>query len=285
MNSFLMVWKKMQKVLIWIMIGACCIFLCLYLWKRNADKHIYEAPDYYKADLRELLSHKELSQEDYTFLFWQTGLPEKTLKKMIAEGKEEMIYRIQDRFFVKSVPVCAKNSVISWEEWNAEEEDKIIFADLEDGDILITPCSHTFGWRNGHAAIVVDAKEGETLESVVLGTKSSLQYLDKWEMYPCVMVFRLKGVSEEIRAQIAQSAKENLCGIDYGLEMGFLFPAYGTEMTAKTHCAHLVWYAYRSFGYDLDSDGGRIVTPKDISKSPFLELVQVVGADPEKLWK
>ena len=156
---------------------------------------------------------------------------------------------------------------------------------LEDGDILITPCSHSFGWRNGHAAIVVDAENGETLESVVLGTKSSLQSLEKWELYPCVMVFRLKGVSEEIRCEIAQNAKENLCNIDYGLEMGFLFPAYGAEMTEKTHCAHLVWYAYRSYGYDLDADGGRIVTPKDLSESPLLEPVQVVGANPMELWE
>lgn len=285
MSSFRIIWKKVQKVLIWISIGVGCAFLCLFIWKRNADKHIYEVPDYQKVDLSELLNSKELSQEDYRFLFMQTGLSENALKKLLAEGKEEQIYCIQNRLFKETNPVCEKNSIISWEEWNEREEDWITFAELEDGDILITPCSHSFGWRNGHAAIVVDAENGETLESVVLGTKSSVQSLEKWEMYPCVMVFRLKGVSEEIRREIAQNAKENLCDIDYGLEMGFLFPAYGAEMTEKTHCAHLVWYAYRSYGYDLDGDGGRIVTPKDLSESPLLEPVQVVGVNPMEFWE
>ena len=67
--------------------------------------------------------------------------------------------------------------------------------------------------------------------------------------------------------------------------MGFLFPAYGAEIAEKTHCAHLVWYAYRSYGYDLDGDGGRIVTPKDLSKSSLLEPVQVVGVSPMGLWE
>lgn len=285
MNGSRLAWKKVQKVLVWTGIGACCIFLCLFLWKENADKHIYEVPDYQKADLEELLNKKELSEEDYRFLFMQTGLSEAAMKKLLEEGNEEKIYRIQNRLFKETSPVCEKNSIISWEEWNEREEDWITFAGLEDGDILITPCSHSFGWRNGHAAIVVDAENGETLESLVLGMKSSLQSVEKWEMYPCVMVFRLKGVSEEIRSEIARNAKENLCNIDYGLETGILFPAYGEEVTEKTHCAHLVWYAYRSYGYDLDSDGGRIVTPKDLTESPLLEPMQVVGVNPRELWE
>ena len=44
-----------------------------------------------------------------------------------------------------------------------------------------------------------------------------------------------------------------------------------------THCAHLVWYAYNRFGYDVDSDGGVIVTPRDIFESPVWEVVQVYG--------
>ena len=46
-----------------------------------------------------------------------------------------------------------------------------------------------------------------------------------------------------------------------------------------THCAHLVWYAYKQFGYDLDSDGGRIVTPRDLYESPMLEIVQIYGME------
>jgi hypothetical protein len=38
-----------------------------------------------------------------------------------------------------------------------------------------------------------------------------------------------------------------------------------------------VWYAWQVFGYDLDSDGGRLVTVEDIWESDLLEIVQVYG--------
>ena len=45
-----------------------------------------------------------------------------------------------------------------------------------------------------------------------------------------------------------------------------------------------MWQAYFNFGYDLDSNGGAIVVPKDIATSPLLEVVQVYGFDPDRLW-
>jgi len=53
----------------------------------------------------------------------------------------------------------------------------------------------------------------------------------------------------------------------------------------RTHCAHLVWRAFKQFGIDLDSNGGKIVKPQDIANSPHLEVVQIYGFHPEKLWK
>ena len=38
-------------------------------------------------------------------------------------------------------------------------------------------------------------------------------------------------------------------------------------------------------GYDLDPTGGPLVTPDDIANSPYLEVVQIYGFDPDKLWK
>jgi hypothetical protein len=46
----------------------------------------------------------------------------------------------------------------------------------------------------------------------------------------------------------------------------------------------VVWYPYERYGYDLDSDGFWLVTPKDIANSDLLEVVQVYGADPEAIW-
>jgi uncharacterized protein YycO len=51
-----------------------------------------------------------------------------------------------------------------------------------------------------------------------------------------------------------------------------------------TQCAHLVWEAFKLYGYDLDSDGGGLVTPNDIANSPLLEVVQVYGVNPREIW-
>lgn len=49
------------------------------------------------------------------------------------------------------------------------------------------------------------------------------------------------------------------------------------SVLSGTQCAHLVWYAYKQVGIDLDSDGGIFVTPYDILNSPYLEVVQSYG--------
>ena len=45
-----------------------------------------------------------------------------------------------------------------------------------------------------------------------------------------------------------------------------------------------MWYAFKHFGIDIDSNGGAVVLPKDIANSDELELVQNFGFDPDKLW-
>lgn len=177
--------------------------------------------------------------------------------------------------------ICTPNSIISWEERIRQEywykyEDRL--SDLQNGDILLTPCSHTFGWRNGHAAIVIDAEQGLTLESVVLGTPSTVQSVDKWRKYPGVMVLRLKEAAEEERCAIADYAAREMLDVNYGFWGEFAEHIFEEE-PQDTHCAHLIWTVYRAFGYDIDGDGGIVVTPKDISSSSLLEVVESYNVD------
>lgn len=178
---------------------------------------------------------------------------------------------------------------------------------VQDGDILITFSGHLFGWRSGHAAIVTNAAMGQTLEAVTVGENSQISPLEHWREYPCFALLRLKNATEEERVEIASYAARNLVDIPYKLT-GFC-GKYGetqkqgdtdpdgkqrkeiadpggkrqediAEPIEGTQCAHLVWLAYRHFGYDLNSDGGYIVTPYDIYSSEFLELVQIYGIPP-----
>ncbi len=148
---------------------------------------------------------------------------------------------------------------------------------LEDGDILLTACAHSFGWRHGHAALVVNAAQGTTLEAFTIGVPSGLRQTARWENYPSYAVLRLKGATAEQRRTIARYAQSHLTQVPYRLTSGLV-----GERTADpppgSQCAYLVWCAYRHFGIDLDSDGGRLVTVADLWSSPLLETVYSVGS-------
>jgi len=253
------------------------------------DAHF--VPDYPKTNIEEILSKNQLTEEDYKTIFCQTGLGKPSIDELRKESPDSTnaILDFQDNFFKKIDYVCEKNSPISKEESVIDENGNFIngteLAPLHNGDIMITKSSHVFGWRNGHAAIIVDAAQGETLESVVLGTNSLVQQIDKWKNYPDFMIFRIKGSSEELMNEISQSALINLNDIPYDFTVGILSPKYEKAgEISGTQCSHLVWEAFKLFGYDLDSDSGMIVTPKDIANSPLLEVVQVYGVNPEEIW-
>lgn len=247
--------------------------------------------DYPKTNIEEILSKNQLTEEDYKTLFFQTGLGKPSIDELRMETPDSTnaILDFQDNFFKEIDYVCVKNSPISKEESVIDENGSFIngteIAPLHNGYIMITKSSHVFGWRNGHAAIIVNAAQGETLESVVLGTNSLVQQIDKWKNYPDFMIFRIKGSSEELMNEISQSALINLNDIPYDFTVGILNPKYEKAgEISGTQCSHLVWEAFKLFGYDLDSDSGMIVTPKDIANSPLLEVVQVYGVNPEEIW-
>lgn len=147
---------------------------------------------------------------------------------------------------------------------------------LEDGDILVTRCTHSFGWRHGHAALVVDAGAGRTLEAITLGIPSGYGSVQSWRTYPSFSVLRLKGTGAEFRREVARYAQAHLHALPYRLTSG-LFREKAPSPPSGSQCAYLVWYAYHQFGYDLDSDGGRLVTVADLIQSPLLETVARIG--------
>lgn len=142
---------------------------------------------------------------------------------------------------------------------------------LENGDILLTFSTHTFGWRHGHAGLVVDAEQGLVLEAQQLGSPSSLAQAEHWSRYPTLQVLRLKDADSEVRQAAAAYAAGSLAGLPYRLSSGLL-PARGEEI-ASVQCAYLVWCAYSRQGWDLDGDGGRLVTVADLASSPLLERI------------
>jgi uncharacterized protein YycO len=159
-------------------------------------------------------------------------------------------------------------------------------APYKNGYVLVTKATHSLGWRHGHAGIVTDADNKETLEAVLLGQDSMLQDINKWRNFPSFMMLKLKDASQEDLDEIARFAKNNLLNVPYGLSVGFFSKKNPEPDSIKTtQCAHIVWYPFMQFGYDIDSDGTWLVTPKDIANSDLFEIVQIYGVNPDEIWK
>lgn len=235
--------------------------------------HIYP-----KAERKslEFISHKQpdmLTKSEFELIFEQTGLGKAAVMKLTDLNRLEYY---QNCYYSETEYIRIANSAVSSEEY--VENPTVTLDFIEKGDILITHSSSVFSWRNGHAAIVIDAKEGKTLEAVVIGQNTCIQNIEKWRHYPNFLVLRLKDADSRTRSAIADTAAELLCDKPYRLLTGVFSKKYpDRENIAGTQCAHLVWLACAYHGYDIDSDGGLIVTPKDISESDLLETVQSFG--------
>lgn len=266
--------ERIGKKKRWLVLPAALLLLSA-IWTGIAEQAAHVTPGGPKQDISQVLSKEELTDEDYRLLLEQTGLGQAAVDEMRAEGKTEEILAVQECFFRAVTIECTANTLISREERLGTEWGKARIPYVENGDILITFGCHVFGWRNGHAAIVVDAANRRTLEARVLGSNSQVMSMEHWESYPSFAVLRLKNASKEQREAVALWAVQHLSDIPYRLQAGIL--SQETQSVTGTQCAHLVWTAYKQFGYDLDSDGGLVVTPKDLYESPELEIIQIYG--------
>ncbi len=260
-----------------------------------ADNSAYFAPSRPKEDISELIYKEEWTEEDLDVLYHQTGLMRPALEAL--KYRPSLILDFQDALYKDYVlgheeaAFTTQHDILKGYRTEKNGKEEIVFryvpiAPLEDGDVIISSSCHTFGWRNGHAAIVVNAANYTTLECVGPGTKSALGDVSWFQYASNFMVLRLKGESAEKRKEIAQYANLHLRDIEYSILTGFFSSPKDQGIAPKTsHCSHLVWQAYKYFGYDIDPDGGPVCTTRDIANCDLFEVVQVFGFDQDKLWK
>ena len=248
-------------------------------------------PDYEQEDLTGLLVRDVWTEEDYSCLFCQTGLGRCAAERLLSAGEEgrAVICQVQQDFFARIRISCYP--LLGW----FTREDRIadgdgqrvrgpILADLQAGDIILTLSTHSLGWRHGHAGLVVELEDGSlaVLECVVLGTVSKTTNPDHWRANSNYAVLRVRGLDAEGRKAASDYALEHLMGVPYHLSAGFIGPN-APEPDGSffgVHCSYLVWYAWNAMGYDLDSDGGRLVSTCGLLHSGLLEIVQLYGMDP-----
>lgn len=281
--------SKFKKifVLISIILFSFLLISFLHLYTES-EKYFY--PNYEKIDLTSILSKKSLEPNDYKTLLYQTGLGKVAIDELLYnnDGKEKII-KFQDTFFNDTKIRCEDIGIITKQESIVNKDNEYIYgfnlAPYKNGYIILTKATHSFGWRHGHAAIVTDASNDETLEAIILGSNSSTDNIKKWRIYPSFIMLRLKDVSDETLNEISSFAKNTLNDKPYNLLVGILGSKNPPiEKLKGTHCSHLVWYAFKQFGYDIDSTGSFIVTPKDIANSDLFEIVQIYGVNPDNIW-
>ncbi|HZK87884.1 MAG TPA: hypothetical protein VFC27_01925 [Anaerovoracaceae bacterium] len=283
--------KRIKRIAATAAILILAVVVIIFFLENKVEKEGHYTPSYAKLDIEKIIEDG-IQEDEYKDLFLQTGLGKSSIESIIECNQNylEELKKYQNNFFAENNYECNRITIITGEERSVDAEGniegKFEIQGLKDGDILISLSTHSLGWRHGHAAIVVDSKKGITLESLVLGKDSEYQYYKKWEKYPTFIQLRIKDdVLEQIgfdrpeaEKKLKDTAESKLYGIPYGLFAGIPFKY--VENIDKTHCAHLVWYAYKELGIDIDSDKGIFVTPYDIANSDLLEVVQIYGIDP-----
>lgn len=281
---------KYKKLLIILSI-IIIITVAIAIAEKLIEPMGYFRPDYDKTDITGILEKEMLNEDDYKELFYQTGLGKTAVDEILKNevfGKEKIL-EFQENFFTQYNISREKFAVIVNHESIVDEEGKQIYgfdlAPYKNGYVLVTKATHSLGWRHGHAGIVTNAENQETLEAVLLGKDSMLQDINKWRNFPSFMMLKLKDTSQETLDEIAEFAKNNLLDIPYGLFVGLTVGKNPDPNNIKTtQCAHIVWYPFMQSGYDIDSDGTWLVTPKDIANSELFEIVQIYGVDPGDIW-
>ncbi len=276
--------KKIKKIAVAL---ACAVFFVSsvlaglqfgVIYTDHAWKHWYAG--YEKQDISALLDKETLSSGDYALLYAQTGLTRIGVDGLLQAGDKGRILAIQDFYFKKHTVSCDRFNPFTYLE---TVEAHAPIALLEDGDIIVSATTHVSGWRLGHAALVVDGKYGRIAEALGPGDVSKINSVTTFTNLADFMILRPK-FDRQFRADVAAYAKQNMMGAQYNFSVGILTRKYNAKAFTRTQCAHLVWYAYKKFGVDLDSNGGLVVTPPEIAHSPYVELVQVFGFDPVALW-
>lgn len=223
-----------------------------------------------------------LTTEDYEIVMSQTGLGKSAFDSLVFQGRIDKIEDYREYFLLDKEFYCYREGVFACHESimdsNGEFTDNPPFADIRNGDIIVTLSIHSLGWRHGHAAIVVDAEKGLCIQANMVGEKSGYGYVNTWKDFPMVALLRVKDESSEKTEEIAKYAEDNLRGLPYSLFSGIVTGRNSEKVPYATQCAHLVWYAYYHFGIDISPQGGRIITPYDFLKSEKLEVVQVYGS-------
>ncbi len=273
--------KRKHPVLRGFSIALAVFFAIILLLELGVFALHYKepyTPDYKKEDISALLSKDALTDEDYSLLFNQTGLTKIGIDSLNSAGRSEDILKIQEDFFARYQIKKIQFSPLTCCHENYEEIETV---PLENGDIIISPTSHFSFFEMGHSAIVVDSAEGKVINATGYNNKSCYENISGITIDPSFIILRPKA-DQKTKAQIVEYVKTELLDLPYSISVGVLYPKF-SEKPIATNCSHLIWQAFKKFGFDIDGNGGGVVLPMDFAQSGHLEIVQIRGIDPKSI--
>ncbi len=255
------------------------IILTLIVRHIIAENSVFYKVPYKKVNIESTLDKKKLTDEDYMLIYEQTGVSPGAARELISLGYTDILTELHDLYF--KAPDTEKHYIaypITLEERNKVQNTPLV--PLKAGDILVTFNTRTLDWRHGHCGLVLDDYGTTLLEHMSVGNQSCVTSPFEWGTYPAFAVLRYS--DKKVAEDAVRYAEEKLVGVDYNIFAGiFKKDKSDEEKLSDSHCSHIVWQAFKTCGVDIDSNGGFIVTPRDIAMSEKLQVVQIYGLNPK----
>ncbi len=280
-------WKRAVIIIASIIFALAVILAFFAICDAVAHSQARVVPEYAMDEegLDAILAkdRSEWTDDDYEFIYRQTGLT-RAYFDGVSSVSVSFVKNCQEDLFYDAE--AEHYTYFSFSSHDFFSEKTFHMVGLQEGDVIISASVHTFGWRNGHAAIVIrggSSTSATIAEAATLGVDSRRNTTLWFRQATNFIVLRPK-ISADEAAEIAAWARDNLIGITYSLFTGIFNDKDQSDEVLTTQCAHLVWQAYKAFGYDIDSTGGPVVTPKNIANSDLFEVIQVNGFDLDDLW-
>ena len=271
--------KVIFIVILCVLVLGVAVISLFWIGEQSALGFERFSPNYERVDISGVLAKGSLSEEDYELIYLQTGLTRVGLDSALDALGASHILAIQDAVFGEHTvresnfaPFCHYYSI----------NHQIPTAPLKRGDIIVSSSTEFSFWSVGHCAMVTDVENGRVIEAIGIGSDSKYGYISTIMKRGNFVVLR-PNLDEGTIEQIVKYTEENLIGVKYDPTIGILSRKY-VEDIKYTHCAHIFWYAYYEHGIDIDSNGGPVVTPRDILFSEHFEIIQVAGFDPVNIW-
>ena len=271
--------RKAVKIILIIIASIILAILLMGLTTLMSHSKRRWKPDYEMVELDEILNKEEFSEDDYNTLFLQTGLTKIGVDRVVNSYGKNKLKEFQESYYKdREVEHLWISPVTCYDQF----EKPIPFSPLEDGDILISDTTHLSFWHCGHAELVVNGSMNLTIYSMGYGELTEIGDCHDFFQRLNFIILRPK-LDKETIDEIVSYAILELTGIPYQATIGYFNKKF-PEKLKTTNCSHLVWYAYKKFGIDIDTNGGPGAYPYDLIDLEHFEIVQVYGFNPDKLW-